>query len=509
MAEIRTATSVNEVHGEKTLANDNATAVTSTLLAAGDENVTDKRRLLNVKSHRRSGSHASLPSTIHTQLSVFNGTQPVTAAKRFSSFRVPTRPSDDDTEPLVDVTTGLDDSSLAINDTERPVYINGTAAAAALSKVTAQIAHVSPMHTNQYSPPPPFVSINIGDGTGEFSTTKRNNASGANLQGDQDSQSTASTSAAYTNEDCAPSTDDDDATSPVLPITEKASASDWSIVPDDRWRALIAFLLLFMAGLSNDIVLAFIHERVPSYAPLPDIVFDATTYMPAALHISEYAMLLNTVMAFTCTLLNKHRFTLLKRFFLISAMLYAGRAVSMVVTQVPVADPAYYCAPKMNSTSVLLVAERALSLVSGLGLSIGGKHVLCGDYIYSGHTVVLVHTYLVVSNYTPRRWWLLHWLSFVLSFMGVVCLLLSRGHYTVDVILAYWITSRLFLEYHTMCSVPALRHRTHGNLLSRMCWYPLFVYMEHDVPCKVPLRFDWPLPWPRMLKRSTSKSNMY
>jgi hypothetical protein len=68
-----------------------------------------------------------------------------------------------------------------------------------------------------------------------------------------------------------------------------------------------------MAGLSNDIVLAFIHERVPAYAPLPDIVFDATTYMPAALHISEYAMLLNTVMAFTCTLLNKHRFTLLKR----------------------------------------------------------------------------------------------------------------------------------------------------------------------------------------------------
>jgi hypothetical protein len=42
-------------------------------------------------------------------------------------------------------------------------------------------------------------------------------------------------------------------------------------------------------------------------------VFDATRYMPAALHISEYAMLLNTVMAFTCILLNKNRFTLLKR----------------------------------------------------------------------------------------------------------------------------------------------------------------------------------------------------
>jgi hypothetical protein len=32
-------------------------------------------------------------------------------------------------------------------------------------------------------------------------------------------------------------------------------------------------------------------------------------------------------------------------------MLYAGRAVSMVVTQVPVADPSYYCVPKLNSTT--------------------------------------------------------------------------------------------------------------------------------------------------------------
>ncbi|CAM6005918.1 unnamed protein product [Sphagnum balticum] len=38
------------------------------------------------------------------------------------------------------------------------------------------------------------------------------------------------------------------------------------------------------------------------------------------------------------------------RFFLISAMLYAGRAVSIVVMQVSVADPAYYCVPKLNST---------------------------------------------------------------------------------------------------------------------------------------------------------------
>lgn len=232
----------------------------------------------------------------------------------------------------------------------------------------------------------------------------------------------------------------------------------------------------------------------------------------------------------------------------------------MLVTQVPVADPKYYCAPKSNETSALLVLERALSLISGLGLSIGGKHVLCGDYIYSGHTVVLVHSYLIVRwctllscarfsstipnvpTDTPRHWRPLHWMSWCMSVMGVVCLLLSRGHYTVDVVLAYWITTRVFScvlnclqcchrvhccsSYHTMCNIRALRSRSSANLMSRYCWYPLFRYMEHDVPCKVPLRyatrcaiaqlqictacrFEWPLPWPRALVRSASKTNMY
>jgi shingomyelin synthase len=314
--------------------------------------------------------------------------------------------------------------------------------------------------------------------------------------------------------------DNDDASTPVLGDDEDSasggkngalmgSKQKWNTVPDDKKRALMAFGLLFLAGLSNDLVLAFIHERVPDYKPLPDLIFSYTPYVPFALTLSEMAMLFNTVMAITITLLNKHRWTLLKRLLLVSAMLYAGRAISMLVTQVPVADPKYYCSPKLNETSFTLVFERAISLVSGLGLSIGGKHVLCGDYIYSGHTVVLVHSYYIVRYYTPRRWWPLHTLSWLLALFGVSCLLLSRGHYTVDIVIAYWITSRLFIAYHTMCSIPALRHRTHANLMSKMCWFRLFLYMEKDVPCKVPLRFEWPLPWPRALVRSTSKTNMY
>jgi len=36
--------------------------------------------------------------------------------------------------------------------------------------------------------------------------------------------------------------------------------------------------------------------------------------------------------------------------------------------------------------------------LSGMGLSINGKHVYCGDYIYSGHTMALVTAYLVIKE---------------------------------------------------------------------------------------------------------------
>lgn len=71
------------------------------------------------------------------------------------------------------------------------------------------------------------------------------------------------------------------------------------------------------------------------------------------------------------------------------------RSITMYVTVLPVASKTYFCSSKANNTSPLLVTKRVLQLISGFGLSINGKHTYCGDYIYSGHTVVLVLSYLI------------------------------------------------------------------------------------------------------------------
>lgn len=75
----------------------------------------------------------------------------------------------------------------------------------------------------------------------------------------------------------------------------------------------------------------------------------------------------------------------------------------MYVTVLPVASKTYFCSPKANNTSPLLITKRVLQLISGFGLSINGKHTYCGDYIYSGHTVVLVLSYLIIKECTYFR----------------------------------------------------------------------------------------------------------
>ena len=44
------------------------------------------------------------------------------------------------------------------------------------------------------------------------------------------------------------------------------------------------------------------------------------------------------------------------------------------------------------------VTRRVITLLSGGGLSINGKHVYCGDYIFSGHTVIFVMAYLCIKQ---------------------------------------------------------------------------------------------------------------
>lgn len=275
--------------------------------------------------------------------------------------------------------------------------------------------------------------------------------------------------------------------------------------PSEKWKTFVAFIFMFMNLVLNLTCLSIVHERLPErtkYPPLPDIFFDLFPPSDWALDVSEGIIVVSVWSTLFMIFIHRHGFIILRRVFLIMGLLYFMRSITMFVTQVPVASTTYYCSPKANKTSAGLVLGRVIHMLGGLGLSINGRHTYCGDYIYSGHTVILTMAYLVMHEYTPRRWCFIHWLMRAASVTGIFMVLLSRGHYTVDVIIAYFATTRIFWIYHTLANNSILKNEESTNFLSNVWWFSLFLYFERNVNGVLPNQYQWPLPWPRRCFRS-------
>ena len=149
-------------------------------------------------------------------------------------------------------------------------------------------------------------------------------------------------------------------------------------------------------------------------------------------------------------------------------LLYGYRAVTMIVTVLPSANSEYHCDQQLNHTiSSAEVLHRVVKIMSGFGLSINGHHVYCGDFIFSGHTMILVLCSLIIADYAPRRLWPLSWLVWVVAVVGVGMLLTARGHYTIDVVAAYFVTTRLWYVHQSIINNRGLQQTSSTNYLSR------------------------------------------
>ncbi|XP_025420930.1 phosphatidylcholine:ceramide cholinephosphotransferase 2-like isoform X2 [Sipha flava] len=271
-------------------------------------------------------------------------------------------------------------------------------------------------------------------------------------------------------------------------------------IPQEKFKTFVALILLIMNFLITTTSLAVVHERVPDrnlYKPLPDTFLDAVPARDWALDVSEVFIIISTNLSLLIIASHKYRFIVLRRLMFMLSLLYLLRSVTMFVTVLPISSTTYYCSPKSNSTSPEQIAKRVFQLFSGFGLSINGKHTFCGDYMYSGHTTILVMSYLIIVEYSPRRWYLLHWASWLMGAVGVLMVLIAHGHYTIDVIIAYLVTTRLFWIYHTLANNVYLKHSSSNNYLARSWWFWLFKYFEGNINGPIPRQYDWPLPWPQ------------
>ena len=72
--------------------------------------------------------------------------------------------------------------------------------------------------------------------------------------------------------------------------------------------------------------------------------------------------------------------------------------------------------------------------------------------MFSGHTAMLTILNRFVVTYTPESWHLLHNMCAALNGAGMFFILAAHEHYTLDVLMGFYIATRTFQSYHTIAN---------------------------------------------------------
>ncbi|VDN91953.1 unnamed protein product [Brugia pahangi] len=260
-------------------------------------------------------------------------------------------------------------------------------------------------------------------------------------------------------------------------------------------KLLFVLTFLVLAAFSNWIALAYIHDFVGREA-LPDIVFSVVPELLWTLKVGDAMVTLCSTSFFTLLFLHKNRLIIIQRIAFIVACLYTMRTVSLLCTQLP---PGYIdnnkrCRSQNNHTDRDwdIIAWRVLSQAGKLGFQDMDDEMLCGDLLFSGHTLAMVVSSLTVAYYLPDSFRPLRYIPCMLSWVGMICMVISRTHYTIDVLFAYWLSTAVFSIYHAFCEIDLINRKL--SVLYRLWVVQIVDWLEIDItPGRLENRFEFPL----------------
>ncbi|XP_078509292.1 phosphatidylcholine:ceramide cholinephosphotransferase 1-like isoform X2 [Lissotriton helveticus] len=253
---------------------------------------------------------------------------------------------------------------------------------------------------------------------------------------------------------------------PVVPSSSDASLQkhprsplveviDVGVKYPSEWHKTLTMLLYAVSSmLLSCFVIVLVNNWVPAQevvSPLPDLFSRSFGNSTWAFKLSEVCSFLLLALWLIQWFLLRYKSIVGRRFLFIIGTLHLYRTLTTYVTVLPVPSQYIICENKVNE-GWDVVLKQTFKLVSNGGFLLRRSPAFCGDYMYSGQAATLILTYLFIKTYSPDIFWFYHLFCWLLSVTGVVSIMFTHTHYTLDVIAAYFVTTRIFWWYHSLAN---------------------------------------------------------
>jgi len=211
-----------------------------------------------------------------------------------------------------------------------------------------------------------------------------------------------------------------------------------------RFGAVCVFYLFSLYIMSVTVVVAGM--RYPRQGgELPDLGF---AVLPA-LHREHYPNKILMICLF-CSLVrflfHRKGITLMRRFMTIHAITALLRCVTLVATSYP--DPSFVCRDYQPADNPTIFWKT--TVYNNLSMT-------CGDLMPSGHTLFFIILALIWQRYCNFAEKCVYW---VLSLAGCLSLIVTRLHYTNDVLIAIYVAITVSYIYHVFATDPNYRAKS-------------------------------------------------
>jgi hypothetical protein len=91
------------------------------------------------------------------------------------------------------------------------------------------------------------------------------------------------------------------------------------------------------------------------------------------------------------------------------------------------------------------------------------QRVSCGDVFFSGHSIIFTVGAAVWGTYSRNRF--CRFGASLVAFIGMLSLIMSAYHYTIDVLFGHMVTMWVWGFYHWVVMLPSLRATWYGQII--------------------------------------------